>query len=167
MKEFERFSEYWEQAVCALAYRIRKEPSVILTQNQIRAFWQEELLTKRFRSEGIKHGARVFLDELEASDPALAHRVLCQLMRCEMQIGTNGNLLVGEAAAAAATLGVAAASKLNTGTKITSLVAGGVLAVKTVKDAMQGTKNKLISELEAESARQLEKFAVLFVNGEA
>lgn len=161
MNEFERFSEYWEQAVSALAYRIRKEPSVILTQKQISDFWKEELLTKRFRSEGIKHGARVYLDTLEQENPALAYRVLCQLMMSDLTLGVNANVLAGEAAATAV-LGIAAASKLGTAAKVMSLVAGGALAVKTAKDAMQGTKNSLIEALNMESARQLDKFAVLF-----
>ncbi|MBE6658245.1 MAG: hypothetical protein E7604_07360 [Ruminococcaceae bacterium] len=163
MNAYETFTEYWEQAVNALAYRIRHESSVILTQKQIRAIWQEELLTKRFRSEGMKHGARVFLDGLEQSDPTLAKRVLCQLMLSEMPIGANGNVLVGEAAATAV-LG-AAACKLGAAAKAVSLIAGSVLALKTAKDAMQGTKNNMISALNAESARQLAQFAVLF--GEA
>ena len=173
MNEFERFTEYWEQAVHALAYRIRTESSVILTQKRINAIWQEELLTKRFRSEGVKHGARIFLDELEQSNPALAQRVLCQLMLSEMPVGANGNVLVGEAVAAAA-FGAAAASKNDTSASkndtavmVGSLLAGGALAVKTAVDAMKGSKNKIISALNEESVHQLKKFAALFAGANA
>lgn len=155
MTDFERFAEYWEQAVNGLAYRLGSESAPILSRAQVQEIWKEELLTKRFFSEEVKHGAAIFLEELEARRPKTAELVIHRLKTAEMPIGVEGSTIAVKAGLAAAGLVTACTEKLNVVTRLTSLAVGGLFTLKTAQEAAQGTKNALLEAMEKESRNQL------------
>lgn len=154
MTDYERFAEYWEQAVNGLSYRLGKESSPLLTQAQVQTIWKDELLTKRFFSAGVKHGAAVFLDELKEARPEVAELVIQRLNKSEMPLGLDRNTLAN-AGLAAAGLAAACIEKLNVAARLASLAVGGTFTVKTAQDAAGATKSALQDALEKESAAQL------------
>jgi len=160
MTDYERFAVYWEQAVNGLSYRLSKESFPLLTQAQIQAIWKDELLTKRFFSAGIKHGAAVFLDELAEVRPEVAEAVIQHLNKSEMPLGLDRNT-VANAGLAIAGLATACIEKLNIAARLASLAVGGTFTVKTAQDAAGATKSALQDALEKESAAQLISYKAL------
>ena len=102
MSNFERFSQYWNEAVNGLVYGINCAPAGILTKDQIQQIWTEELLNKRFFSQGVLHGSRTFLDELESQEPETAKKVRERLQQSVMPFGLDGSEIVLTAGGAGA-----------------------------------------------------------------
>lgn len=161
MSDFEKFSEYWEQAVNGLVYRVNALSSPVVTHSQIQTIWHEELLTRRFLSTGLKHGARVFLDELVERNPKAAAAIGQTLRASVMPVGAETANIAGSACVTAAGIGLANVEKLPTPIKAASLVISSVFAVKTTQGILQGNKGKLAEEIEKEAARQLEAYRAL------
>ena len=78
MKDFEVFAQYWNEAVNGLVYGIQKCEDAFLSKSRVQAIWTEELLTRRFRSEGVLHGSRQFLDELAQREPEKARQIIAR-----------------------------------------------------------------------------------------
>lgn len=161
MSDFEKFSEYWEQAVNGLVYRVDALSGPVVTRSQIQTIWHEELLTRRFLSTGLKHGARVFLDELAGRNPKAAAAVEQALRASVMPVGAETVNIAGSACVAAAGIALANVEKIPEGVKMLALAVSGLFAVKTTQESLQGSKGRLAEEIEKEAARQLEAYRAL------
>lgn len=166
MTDFEKFSQYWEQAVNGFAYRIGSETNPVLTHTRVQAIWKEELLEKRFLSTEVKHGSRLFLDELEKERPKVAELVIQRLNASEMPFGVEGVSMAVKACIAALGLTAACADKLDVVTRLSSLAVGGTFTVKTAQEAMQNSRSALKEALETESRKQLLGYKALLEDAE-
>lgn len=162
MSDYEKFAQYWEQAVNGLAYRIGQKKIPTLPRSVVQAMWREELLDKRFCSAGVKHGARVFLDELEQTRPETARRVRQQLQASVMPLGIQGTELLGKACVAGASLAAACSEKAHRVVRLSAGVVGTLFTAKTAQDVWKGVKTQLLEALERESAIQLQEYKALF-----
>lgn len=161
MSDFEKFAEYWEQAVNGLVYRVKSNSGPLVTRTQVQALWQEELLSKRFLSSGLKHGARVFMDELAERDPQAAAAVQQALKSSVMPVGAEAGSIAGDACLTAAGAAVANTEKIPTPVKALALTVSALFAAKAARDTMQGGKGLLTTQIEAEAARQLQTYRAL------
>lgn len=160
----EKFSSYWNEAVTAVVYKVyhMKKPITTAAINQC---WREELLEHRFFSTGIRHGAAVWLSELEAAEPQVADRLRKALDESGFQnagLGSDdvGPAAIGAAATAAGSIWMKAASKPSLFSKIGSalaLVTGIGLLGKGAADVISGSTNpeKVCSALRKEAEQQL------------
>lgn len=158
MSDFEKFSQYWNEAVNGLVYGIRSAPAGPLTKDQVQELWTEELLNKRFFSQGVLHGARTFLDELESREPETAEKVRQQLRQSTMPFGLDG----GEIALTAGGAGASALAGMKTKNgplkALFLAVSAGLAAHAVAKGVNQGGKTGLTQSVEREAARQLETY---------
>ncbi len=161
MDDYEKFAQYWEQAVNGLAYRIGQEKAPMLSRSAIQAMWKEELLDKRFCSTGVKHGARIFLDELERTRPQTAQKVLQKLQTSVMPLGMRGTELLGQACVAGVGLVTACSDKIHQVVRLSSLAVGTLFTWKTAKDVVRGARTPLLEALEREAAAQLLEYKAL------
>jgi len=161
MKDFEVFAQYWNEAVNGLVYGIQKCEDALLSKSRVQAIWTEELLTKRFRSEGVLHGSRQFLDELAQQEPEKANQIIGKLELSEMPLGLETADVAGKAGGAVAAAAASFGSK-NIIAKLGLLAASGGLAYSAFRSADQGRKSTLIQAVQEEANRQLQEFKVLF-----
>jgi len=161
MKDFEVFAQYWSEAVNGLVYGIQKCEDPLLSKSQVQAIWAEELLTKRFRSQGVLHGSRQFLDELAQREPEKARQIIGKLELSEMPLGLETTDLAGKAGGAVAAAAAGFGSK-NIIAKLGLLTASGGLALSAFRSAEKGRKSTLIQAAQEEAARQLQEFKALF-----
>ena len=156
MNDFERFHEYWEQAVDALVYRVNCANSPVLTRAQIQEIWKDELVDKRFCSQEVKHSATVFLDELRLRRPDIAQQVAERLENSVMPMGVEPGEMAGKVGLAALLLGMGfTGSKKNPLLKYSSLVVGGAWAGVAYHSATKNTKSALSKAIEEEAERQI------------
>jgi len=161
MKDFEVFAQYWNEAVNGLVYGIQKCEDTLLSKSRVQAIWTKELLTKRFRSEGVLHGSRLFLDELAQQEPEKARQIIAKLELSEMLLGLGTADVAGKAGGAVAAAAASFGSK-NIIAKLGLLAASGGLAYSAFRSADQGRKSTLIQAVQEEANRQLQEFKVLF-----
>jgi len=161
MSDYEKFAQYWEQAVNGLAYRIGDAAAPMLSQPAIQTMWKEELLDKRFCSTGVKHGARIFLDELERTRPEAAQMVLQKLQTSVMPLGMQGKELLGKACVAGVGAAAACSEKNHFVVRLTAGLVGTLFTAKIAQDVRKGVKTKLLEALERESAIQLREYKAL------
>ena len=167
MNDFERFHEYWEQAVNALVYRVNRADTPVLTRDQVQAIWKDELVDKRFCSQDVKHSATVFLEELKERRPEIAQQVAERLENSVMPFGVDAGQMAGNAGFAALGFGMACVGSKKPLLKLSSLALGGAYAALVIQKAMQNTKRALTKEIEAEAERQILAYQELLRDHEA
>lgn len=161
MKDFEVFAQYWNEAVNGLVYGIQKCEDALLSKSRVQAIWTEELLTRRFRSVGVLHGSRQFLDELAQREPEKARQIIGKLERSEITLGLGTAAVAGKVGGAVAAAAASFGSK-NIITRLGLLAASSGLAYSAFRSAEQGRKSTLIHAVQDEAARQLQEFESLF-----
>ncbi len=161
MNDFERFSQYWNEAVNGLVYGIRSAPAALLTKEKVQELWRTELLEKRFMSTGVLHGARLFLDELAVNEPEKAAKLSRMLADSAMPCGLDKGGLVLSATGAGATA-LASAAVRNKAVKTSLMVLSAMLAAgAAAKGVNDGGKASLTEAVEAEAAKQLLEYRSL------
>ena len=158
MSDFEKFAQYWNEAVNGLVYGIRSAPAGPLTKEQVQKIWTEELLNKRFLSQGVLHGARIFLDEIEVREPNTAEKIREQLQKSVMPFGLDGGGIVVTAGGAGASALMGLKAKNGPLKALLLALSAGLTASAVVKGVNQGGKTGLIRSIEREAARQLETY---------
>ena len=158
MSNFERFSQYWNEAVNGLVYGINCAPAGILTKDQIQQIWTEELLNKRFFSQGVLHGSRTFLDELESQEPETAKKVRERLQQSDMPFGLDGSEIVLTAGGAGASALAGLKTKKGPLKALFLAVSAGLAAGAVARSVNRGGKTALTRAVKQEAARQLEAY---------
>lgn len=158
MSDFEKFSQYWNEAVNGLVYGIHSAPAGPLTKEQVQQIWTEELLNKRFFSQGVLHGARTFLDELEGRSPETAEKVRQQLLQSTMPFGLDGSGIALTAGGAGASALAGLKTRKGPLKALLLAVSAGLAAHAVAKGVSQGGKTNLTQSVEQEAARQLETY---------
>lgn len=158
MSDFQKFSQYWNEAVNGLVYGIRSAPAGPLTKEQVQKIWTEELLQKRFFSQGVLHGARTFLDEIELREPETAEKVREQLQGSVMPFGLDGGKIALSAGGASASALAGLKTKKGPLKALLLTLSAGLTACAVFKGVNQGGKTGLIRSVEQEAARQLETY---------
>lgn len=161
MSDFEKFAEYWEQAVNGLIYQVKSYSGPLITKAQVQTFWEEELLTKRFFSQGLKHSAHAFLDDLAERDPRAAAAVTQALKSSVMHVGAKTGSIAGDACVTAVSAAVANAAKTPAYVKNMAVAVGVIFAAKAARDTMQGGKGTLTAQIEKEASNQLQAYRAL------
>lgn len=138
----ERFVQYYNEAVTAVVYAVHEMGKPVLC-SRVNACWREELLDRRFYSSGIRHGAAVWLEQLEKEDPRRAKR-LCEAMeKTAFSVGVGPVQAGLGAAGAAAAIGGAVLGAMNKTAKAAKLggAAAGLLGLGLLgKGAMDTAK---------------------------
>lgn len=157
MSEFERFSQYWQDAVHGLAGRMTNSEKAVFTQRELNEWWQEELVGNRFLSPRDEAGD--FLKDLRQRDYDAARRVEDMLWNSRLDVGMAPELCAVKA------LGAAAAFSLSAGGRsrhpmwrLLSGTVGVVLAGTTACDVAAASKNQLMKRVAAAAQEQLETF---------
>lgn len=158
MSNFERFSQYWNEAVNGLVYGINSAPAGILTKDQVQQIWTEELLNKRFFSQGVLHGSRTFLDELESQEPETAKKVRERLQQSVMPFGLDGSEIVLTAGGAGASALAGLKTKKGPLKALFLAVSAGLAAGAVARSVNRGGKTALTRAVKQEAARQLEAY---------
>ena len=158
MSDFEKFSQYWNEAVNGVVYGIRSAPTGPLTKDQVQQIWTEELLNKRFFSQGVLHGARTFLDELESREPETAEMVRQQLRQSTMPFGLDGGEIALTAGGAGASALAGLKARKGPWKALFLAISAGLAAHAVTKGVSQGGKTSLIQSVEQEAARQMEAY---------
>ena len=158
MSNFERFSQYWNEAVNGLVYGINCAPAGLLTKDQVQQIWTEELLNKRFFSQGVLHGSRTFLDELESQEPETAMKVRERLQQSVMPFGLDGSEIVLTAGGAGASALAGLKTKKGPLKALFLAVSAGLAAGAVARGVSRGGKAALTRAVKQEAARQLEAY---------
>ncbi|MBP3427527.1 MAG: hypothetical protein J6M47_04630 [Clostridia bacterium] len=163
----ERFAEYYNEAVTAVVFAVHRMNKPILC-GKINACWREELLDNRFCSVGIRHGAAVWLEQLEAEDPQRARRLIQAMEQTSLRVGVGPVQAGVGAAGAAAVIGGALLGAMDKTAKAARFgrAAAGVLGLgllgKSGVDAAQASDPERVSALVREQAQaQLEELLAI------
>ena len=157
MTDYQKFAQYWHEAVNSLVYRIKTASTPVLTEKQVQDIWREELLFNRFFSEGVYHGSKLFLDDLAAREPERAAQIRAQLQDSRLSLGMSGAAMTGKAGGALGALAAGAGSK-KTSLKALMLSAAAALFISAAKEASQGSKSSLLKAVKDETAAQLRTY---------
>ena len=161
MTDYQKFAEYWNEAVNGLVYRIKTASTPVLTEKQVQDIWRDELLTRRFFSEGVYHGSKLFLDDLATRESEMAEQIKTQLQNSRLSLGMSGAAMTGKAGGALGALAAGAGSK-KTSSKALLLSAAAALLYSAAKEASQGSKGALLKAVEDETTAQLCAYHRLF-----
>ncbi len=149
----------------ALIYEVDKLKGPA-TAAEIDKLWKRELLDRRFFSQGIRHGAAAWLDELEQTDAAKAKTLRSALYNCSLHVGlSTAQAGTGAVGAAAAAGGSWLLSRGKVADKIGGVVAGMIglgLLAKAGKDVCDAVdSDKLSGQIQKAAQIQLEEISAL------
>jgi len=168
MTDFEVFKANWDRAVNALVGRITQTDQGVYSREDLNTMWQDELLSRRFCSIGLRDEAQVFLEDLFARRPDTAQQVMSKLQSSRLKVGVDmkSTFIKGAAAVGSALMANSLwNSKAAKAAKVVgTTLAGGTAACLTGSVAIglgSATKGAIIQEVRNETDKQLEEFRAI------
>ena len=171
MSDFDTFAEHWERAVNGLCGRIineKDQKKLLYSQQALNEMWQEELMTHRFRSVGVRDEAKLFIDDLFARRPEVAAKLLDQLEHSSLNVGIRADKTAIEGATAAVggvvalgTLTNPEASALTKLIGVLSAAGGAISAGAAVADVVNSAKQVIIRNIREQAKKQLEIYRAM------
>lgn len=157
MSEFDRFSQYWRNAVHGLVGRMVNSGKALFTQRELNEWWQEELMGNRFLS--CQDEAGDFLKDLRQRDYDTARRVEDMLWNSRLDLGMAPEMCAVKALGAAAALSLSAGGEGHHPMwRLLAGTAGVVLAGATACDVAAASKSQLVKRVDTAAQKQLETF---------
>lgn len=124
----ETFSAYWEECLNGVIYAVtcQKGPLGLLSASAVEEIVAREVWERRFGSDGVRHGACLWLKTLEEEDPRLGGAVRQRIMAFRPRAGFSPAAW-WPAAAGIAALAVAAVSLRRWPVWVTGIAAGAAV----------------------------------------
>lgn len=168
MTDFETFEANWNRAVNSLVGRITQDERIVYTRGEVNTMWQEELISNRFCSIGLRDEAQIFLEELFNRRADAAKQVQDKLRDSRLDVGIEAEptALKGAAAVGAAVAaGVVWNSKLAQAVRVAGTTLAGTTAACLAGSVAAGvgtsTKQVIIKDIRAAAQKQLEEYRTL------
>lgn len=171
MSDFELFAEQWERAVNGLCGRVINEKDskkLLYSQQEMNDMWQEELMTHRFCSVGLRDEAKLFLDDLFTRRPDVASQVLEKLQKSSLNVGLKtektaieGALTAVGGAVALSTLTNPEAGALRKLIGVLGAAGGLASAGAAVADVASSAKQTITRSIREQARKQLEEYRAI------